>query len=177
MNEIKKEDIIGIFNFIGSCQNFNQEFYTVKKFKIYSNEMPIGDPLYGFICWFKEDRDIVLKINTSLKSFLNIKNYINTHTKSVQTSQDLISTMSNFSKTNLIGAIVPFLDGEHYISYLLMEKDGEYLAVNTYVSDIVCLCQKTKVPVYINKEIIKAKGIPSDEVVHLLEDWEKEDDV
>jgi len=172
MNKIDEKEIKGILNFIGKSKDFSSEYMRVKNFKVYSNQIDLKTLMYGVICWFVEDRDISLKVNISMRSFLNIKNYLEGHTENIQTAHDMFSTISNFYDLNFVAAIVPYYKREHYSTYLILEKDGEFLSVNCYFSDIVCMVQKMNMPVYIHKEIVKEMGIPVEALNEFLNEGE-----
>jgi bifunctional DNase/RNase len=170
MNSIEIGSIKGLMNFLGRSKDFQGEYYTLKRVNLYTNQLNPKDTVYGVVCSFIENRDICLKINISLRSYLNIKNYLDTHLKkgSVFSCFDLMGTISNHYQLNFISAIVYQYENGHFKTCIVMEKDENFLSADIYFSDVICIIQKMKMPIFINKEIVHHFGISPEEVASFL---------
>ena len=163
MNEIDVEDILGVINFVTCSRDFFEDYSEIDTINVYSYEGIDNTPCAGLIIT-PEDTDLSVSVPISLRSFLNIKMYMDVQTKSLATPENLLNFISNNYDISFPMAFIKDVYDDYFETYLLFGKDEKYMCVNSFLSDIFCLRNIMDIPVFINKEIIRKRGFYYEEV-------------
>lgn len=163
MNNIDIDNIGGIINYCSKSNNFQEEYSIVKKIGIYCYDPGSPSSHYGAILNFY-DSELSVDVPVSMRSFLNIKKYIDSHTKFVPTSQGLFNILSNFYGVNILLSYVSMEKNNFFETFLLMEQSNKFFCTNSYFSDVICMKNSIKIPIYVNKEIIEKNGMTDKEI-------------
>jgi bifunctional DNase/RNase len=162
MNKLELEEIMGIINFYSDSKDFFKEYTRMGSTYIYNIEGSEDDKKYGLVIT-TADIKLCVVAYINLRSFLNLKLYLDKHIKQIPSSQGLFTILSNIYGINIICSFVKEVNNNFYKTFIVTEKDGQFFCSNVFLSDAVCFNRSVDVPLYMNNRIIKEKGInPAD---------------
>jgi bifunctional DNase/RNase len=163
MNNIKINDILGLLNFVSSTDDFLNKYTRVNGINLYGYEAMDLTNRQGALIMVDNDQ-YCINVPMNIRSFLNIKTYLDYHTKSVMSSSQIMGIFSNLYGINFVAGIIKDADDDYFETYLITEKDGKFSCVNIYLSDLFCISNSLKFPVYINKEIVDRRKLSFKEI-------------
>lgn len=167
MNSLVLDKIKGLIECCSESKDFFSQYVKMSQCLLYSINTMDEDNKFGVIVRLEKEKK-VLSVPLVLKSFLNVKTYLDLQTQQIPTSQGLFNVLSNFYGVNLVLSFIKEVRDDIYYTYLLTEKDNRFFCINIYFSDVVCISRSVDLPVYINKKIIKENGIVEKDIGNYL---------
>jgi len=158
------ENLKGVLNYISLSQDFDKEYIEMDYFRLFSKEKLDGTLSVGFFAYFNESEtlkeDRIIYIPASLRAYLNIKNIFDSHTRKVEDHFSFFNIMTGFYDINVIAGIVRDVDSlDYFDSYIVLEKEGRFLAVNVPLSNLFGISAFKVFPIYFNNDIFELRSI------------------
>ncbi|HUS50430.1 MAG TPA: hypothetical protein VMZ91_09715 [Candidatus Paceibacterota bacterium] len=166
MNVFKQEQIKGILNYSGGCENFLEQYKIVNDTKLYYSERLDLTYRFGWVLKLEEDG---IFIPIELRSYLNSKFYIEYHSKGIQTIHSWINVLSNRHAFNVIVAFIKDVEGDYFESYILLgDNNMRFSCICLPISDILNIRNTMAFPVFINKEVLEKRKVDYDDFIKRL---------
>jgi len=151
-------EVEGLLNYLGKSKNFFEEYETLKNTKMFCDEVNPKEYKFGLICYFKNIKEKALKVDLSPRSYFNMKYFLDVHTKYVSPTHNLFTSVCNFSDINIVAAVVPLYDNGHFVTFIIFEKDGQYLCSDCVLTDAICIMQVNEFPLYVHQDLVYKLG-------------------
>lgn len=163
MNNVDIERINGILNFYSDSQDFLEQYERMGSSYIYNIDGIEEKRKFGLVITTANKKKCI-PVLLNQRSFLNLKLYLDQHTKQIPSCAGLFNILSNIYDINLICAFVREVHNDMFYTFLVTEKNGQFFCINTFLSDAVCFTRTMDFPLYMNKKIVEDKGILPSEI-------------
>jgi len=166
----KIEEMQGVVNASIGSEDFLKEYCLVDYIDLVIYEKIAGDFNSGVFLKTDVNNSKCVFIPLSAKSYLNFKFILENHLMHVFNSYSLINLISNFYDIEILGAFVVDCVDDFFESYIFIGKDGDYSCINIVISDVLCLNSMMEFPIYINKEIVRSRGLNYSKIQKFLKE-------
>lgn len=156
---------LGVFNYVTGSKDFVSEYIPIIYTASWKHKKDLmGGPKYDLSVFFKVlDEDKHFDVRVPESSYLNIKSFLERSQSDTFDFHRVFGLITNMYDVNVIMSFISDVVEQRYLTYVLCERDGEFLCTNIKISDALCLSLAMNAPVMIRKDIANRISMPKGE--------------